>query len=68
KKLPELDALKMCFNAIQQGANGVDMGRNIFQSDAPISMMRAVRGVVHESLKPEDAFQMYNDLKAQGVK
>jgi putative autoinducer-2 (AI-2) aldolase len=37
KKLPELDALTMCYNAIQQGANGVDMGRNIFQSDAPIS-------------------------------
>ena len=65
KKLPELDALTMCHNAIQQGASGVDMGRNIFQSDAPVAMMRAVRGVVHEGLRPEDAYQMYNDLKAQ---
>ena len=68
KKLPELDALTMCYNAIQQGANGVDMGRNIFQSDAPISMMQAVRGVVHEGLTPAQGFQMYNDLKAAGTK
>jgi 3-hydroxy-5-phosphonooxypentane-2,4-dione thiolase len=65
KKLPELDALQMSYNAIQQGANGVDMGRNIFQSDDPIAMMKAVRGVVHENLKPEEAFQLYNDLKGK---
>jgi putative autoinducer-2 (AI-2) aldolase len=65
KKLPELDALKMCYNAIQQGANGVDMGRNIFQSDAPVAMMQAVRGVVHEGLSPKAGLQMYEDLKSQ---
>lgn len=64
KKLPELDALKMSYNAIQQGASGVDMGRNIFQSDNPVAMMQAVRGVVHGGLNPKQALQMYNDLKA----
>lgn len=66
KKLPELDALRMSYNAIQQGASGVDMGRNIFQSDAPIAMMQAVRGVVHEGLTPDEAFQKYQDLKSKG--
>jgi putative autoinducer-2 (AI-2) aldolase len=66
KKLPELDALKMSHNAIQQGASGVDMGRNIFQSDAPVAMMQAVRGVVHEGLSPEQAYQKYQDLKSAG--
>jgi putative autoinducer-2 (AI-2) aldolase len=65
KKLPELDALSMCYNAIQQGANGVDMGRNIFQSDDPIAMMKAVRGVVHEGLNAEQGFAMFNDLKGK---
>ena len=65
KKLPELDALTMAYNAIQAGAAGVDMGRNIFQSDAPIPMMEAIRGVVHENLKPKDAFDLYNTLKNQ---
>ena len=41
KKLPELDALTMAYNAIQQGAAGVDMGRNIFQSAAPQAMIKA---------------------------
>jgi putative autoinducer-2 (AI-2) aldolase len=49
KKIPELDALTMAYNAIQQGASGVDMGRNIFQSDAPKAMMQAVHKVVHKN-------------------
>jgi putative autoinducer-2 (AI-2) aldolase len=64
KKLPELDALKMAYKAIDQGAMGVDMGRNIFQSEDPIAMIQAVRSVVHDNAKPDDAFQLYNDLKA----
>jgi putative autoinducer-2 (AI-2) aldolase len=63
KKLPELDALKMAYMAIDQGAMGVDMGRNIFQADDPIAMIQAVRSVVHDNAKPEDAFLLYNELK-----
>ncbi|HXH29157.1 MAG TPA: 3-hydroxy-5-phosphonooxypentane-2,4-dione thiolase, partial [Candidatus Polarisedimenticolia bacterium] len=47
KKLPELEALTMAWNAVDQGAAGVDMGRNIFQSDSPGAMIQAVRRVVH---------------------
>src|SRR5215213_11270678 len=64
KKLPELDALTMAYKAVQQGAAGVDMGRNIFQSDAPKAMMTAVNKVVHENMKPADALKMYESLKA----
>lgn len=63
KKLPEMDALTMAYNAIQRGANGVDMGRNIFQSDAPSAMIQAVRAVVHGGETPARAFEMYNTLK-----
>ncbi len=63
KKLPELEALKMAYSAVSQGAAGVDMGRNIFQSDAPIAMLQAVRKVVHESMKPEQAYDFYKTLK-----
>ena len=64
KKIPELDALKMAYNAIQRGAVGVDMGRNIFQSEAPVAMIKAVRSVVHENETAEKAFELYNSLKA----
>ena len=63
KKIPELDALTMAYNAIQQGASGVDMGRNIFQSDAPKAMMQTVIKVVHDGLKPAEAFDLYQSLK-----
>ncbi|MBF0118460.1 MAG: 3-hydroxy-5-phosphonooxypentane-2,4-dione thiolase [Desulfobacterales bacterium] len=63
KKIPEFDALKMAYNAIQQGASGVDMGRNIFQSESPSAMIQAVRAVVHNNEKPEKAFELYNFLK-----
>ncbi|HJP19926.1 MAG TPA: 3-hydroxy-5-phosphonooxypentane-2,4-dione thiolase, partial [Alphaproteobacteria bacterium] len=64
KKLPELDALTMASRAIQAGARGVDMGRNIFQSDNPLTMIQAVAAVVHQDEKPDQALQMYQDLKA----
>ena len=59
KKLPELDALHLAHNAIQQGAAGVDMGRNIFQAESPVAMIQAVRKVVHEGLSPKDAYDYY---------
>jgi putative autoinducer-2 (AI-2) aldolase len=62
KKLPELDALTMAFRACQEGAAGVDMGRNIFQSDHPIAMIQAVRAVVHRNETPDKAFALYEDL------
>lgn len=63
KKIPEFDALTMTYNAIHEGAAGVDMGRNIFQSEAPVAMIKAVRGVVHGNLKPKEAYEMYLHLK-----
>jgi putative autoinducer-2 (AI-2) aldolase len=63
KKLPELDALTMAYNAIDQGAAGVDMGRNIFQSDAPAAMLQAIRSIVHDGSKPKEAFDLFQTLK-----
>lgn len=63
KKLPELEALDLCYKAIQCGASGVDMGRNVFQSEAPLAMMKAVKSVVHDNATPEEAFELFNDLK-----
>ena len=63
KKLPEDKALELAYKAIQAGAAGVDMGRNVFQSAKPLAMMKAIAGVVHQGLTPQDAFQLYNDEK-----
>lgn len=63
KLATELDALEMAYNAIQQGAVGVDMGRNIWQSDHAVAMIRAIRAVVHESYTPKEAHDLFRTLK-----
>lgn len=63
KKVPEFEALTMACRAISEGAAGVDMGRNIFQSDAPAAMIQAVGKVVHERMRPEHAYDLYQTLQ-----
>ncbi len=67
KKLPERDALEMAYRAVQEGAAGVDMGRNIFQSHAPAAMIEAVTKVVHEHMQPEDAFELFQHSAEQAT-
>lgn len=62
KKLPEIEALTMAYRAIQEGAAGVDMGRNIFQSDAPAAMLQAINKVVHEDMPPAHALELFETL------
>lgn len=59
----ELDAMRLAYRAIQEGAVGVDMGRNVWQSEHPVPMMRAIRGVVHEGASPEEAHERFLELK-----
>jgi putative autoinducer-2 (AI-2) aldolase len=63
KKLPEREALGLAHDAVQAGACGVDMGRNIFQSEAPLAMIQAVRKVVHEGERPDRAYDFYLTLR-----
>jgi putative autoinducer-2 (AI-2) aldolase len=65
KKIPEMDALRMTENAIRDGACGVDMGRNIFQSQHPVGMIEAVRAIVHQGATAEQAYDIY--AKAGGT-
>jgi 3-hydroxy-5-phosphonooxypentane-2,4-dione thiolase len=65
KKLAEYEAIKLAYNAIKHGAVGVDMGRNIFQSEAPVAMIRAVRAIVHEKKTAGQAFALFEKLKGE---
>jgi len=61
-KLPERDALALTYNSIKAGAAGVDMGRNIWQSQYPVAMIRAVRAIVHSNYKLEQAYELFKQL------
>ncbi|MDC7125714.1 MAG: 3-hydroxy-5-phosphonooxypentane-2,4-dione thiolase [Spirochaetales bacterium] len=61
KKLPEKDALTLAYNAISGGAAGLDMGRNIFQSEHSLEMAFAIRKIVHEGFTDKEAWEFYQD-------
>jgi putative autoinducer-2 (AI-2) aldolase len=63
KKIQERDALRLAYNAISQGASGVDMGRNIFQSEDPVAMIQAVRAIVHTSASVDEAYEVFTQKK-----
>ena len=62
KKVPEPEALDMAYRAVNEGAAGVDMGRNVLQAECPSAMLQAIRMVVHENVKPETAYKAYQTL------
>lgn len=68
KKLPEMEALELCYNAVNDGAAGVDMGRNVFQSESPSAMIQAVYAVVHNGLTPAQGFELFQELKNKPIK
>ena len=65
KKIPERDAMQLTYNAIAGGAAGVDMGRNIWQSDHPVPMIRAIRTIVHGRATVDEAHTLYQKLCAE---
>ncbi|WP_420546607.1 3-hydroxy-5-phosphonooxypentane-2,4-dione thiolase [Nitrosopumilus sp.] len=68
KKIPERDALQLTYNSIKGGAVGVDMGRNIWQSEHPVAMIRAVRSIVHGNSNVDQAFKLYKKLVSEESK
>lgn len=65
-KRPTKEALDFTYKAVQAGAVGVDMGRNIFQNEHPVAMIQAVRAVVHEGKGVDEAYELYKKLSKKG--
>ena len=60
----ERDAFELTFNALSEGAIGVDMGRNIWQNSNPVGMIKAIRAIVHEKATIKEAESIYNEKNA----
>lgn len=60
----EMDVFQLVEGAMKAGAAGVDMGRNIWQNEHPVAMIRAVRSVVHEGHTAKEAHHLYAEVKA----
>ena len=60
----ELEVLEFVHDGMQRGAIGVNLGRNVWQNEAPVAMMRAIRYVVHENGTAQEAHELFQSLKA----
>lgn len=65
KKVSENEALELAYNAIKKGAVGVDMGRNIFQSEDPVAMIQAVRAIVHKNASVDEAYELFEKKRSK---
>jgi len=66
---PKLDteraALDLAWHALDEGAHGVDMGRNIWQSNHPVAMLKALRAIIHEKATVREALDVFEGEKAR---
>lgn len=56
------DVLELCYNSIQCGAIGVDMGRNIWQSDYPEAITAGVAHIIHKNSSVKEALQLVESM------
>ncbi len=68
KRTRPADALQMAYDSIQAGAAGVDFGRNIFQDDNPIGMIKGIRSIVHEDYTVQEALDLYQACLPEACK
>ncbi len=61
----ELQVFEVTYDAIQKGASGVDMGRNIWQNDCAVGMIQGISAIVHENATPKQALKIYNNCKSE---
>jgi len=67
KLATELDVFNLTYDALQSGAAGVDMGRNIWQNDHPIAMIKAVRAIVHQKATVKEAHDIFRKIKEESA-
>ncbi len=59
----ELEVFEFVYDGIQKGAIGVNLGRNIWQSEYPVAMIRAIRAIIHENCTPKEAQDLFEQVK-----
>ena len=63
----EMDVFNLAYNVLQKGAAGIDMGRNIWQNDFPVAMIKAIRAIVHHGATPSQAGEIFKEIKEESM-
>ncbi|TES87968.1 MAG: 3-hydroxy-5-phosphonooxypentane-2,4-dione thiolase [Dehalococcoidia bacterium] len=61
----EFAVFEFVHDGIKKGSIGVNLGRNVWQNDFPVAMIKAIRAVVHQKATPKEAQELYDSEKEQ---
>ncbi|HNY73157.1 MAG TPA: 3-hydroxy-5-phosphonooxypentane-2,4-dione thiolase [Syntrophales bacterium] len=64
----EKEVMDFVYDGMQNGAVGLNLGRNVWQNPHPVAMMRALHGIIHGNLNAAAAWELFNDLKGEKIK
>jgi len=64
----EKEVMDFVYDGMQNGAVGLNLGRNVWQHPHPVAMMRALHGIIHGNLNAAEAWELFNDLKGEKIK
>lgn len=59
----ELEVMEFVYDGVQKGAIGINLGRNVWRNKYPVAMIRALRAIIHDGAKPNEALEIFNELK-----
>jgi 3-hydroxy-5-phosphonooxypentane-2,4-dione thiolase len=60
----ELEVFEFVYDGMQKGAIGINLGRNVWQNDHPVPMMKALHNIIHKGLTPKEAQELFQELKS----
>ncbi len=65
----DLEVLEFVHDGMQRGAIGVNLGRNIWQNDHPVAMIKALRAIIHEKASVKESDKIFqNEVKSKTAK
>ncbi|MFA5182421.1 MAG: 3-hydroxy-5-phosphonooxypentane-2,4-dione thiolase [Syntrophales bacterium] len=64
----EKEVFDFVYDGMQNGAIGLNLGRNVWQNPYPVAMMKALHAIIHEDLTAREGWELFNDVKAEKIK
>lgn len=61
----ELEVMEFVYDGMQKGSIGINLGRNVWQNTHPVSMVKALRAIIHENATPKQAHEIFNEAKGR---
>ncbi|MBU2474302.1 MAG: 3-hydroxy-5-phosphonooxypentane-2,4-dione thiolase [Candidatus Omnitrophica bacterium] len=59
----EKEVFEFVYDGMQNGASGVNLGRNVWQNAHPVAMAKSLRAIIHEKVTVKKACEIFSETK-----